>query len=72
MPERLAVLQFTKKENTMDKNTARELLVRVLDDMEKKALEMKIQGVGVACFLDEGCEVDWIGGKGGLLGEGYF
>ena len=45
----------------MDKNIARELLVRVLDDMEAKALEMKIQGVGVACFLDAGSEVDWIG-----------
>lgn len=45
----------------MDKNTARELLVRVLDDMEAKALEMKIQGVGVACFLDKNSEVDWIG-----------
>ncbi len=45
----------------MDKNTARELLVRVLDDMEAKALEMKIQGVGVACFLDESSKFDWIG-----------
>lgn len=45
----------------MKKTTARDLLVRVLDDMEKKALEMKIQGVGVACFLDKDSEVDWIG-----------
>ena len=45
----------------MNKNTARDLLVRVLDDMEAKALEMKIQGVGVACFLDKDSEVDWIG-----------
>ncbi len=45
----------------MDKNTARNILVRVLDDMEKKALEMKVQGVGVACFLDSQSEVDWIG-----------
>ncbi len=45
----------------MDKTSARELLVRVLDDMEAKALEMKIQGVGVACFLDKSSEVDWIG-----------
>lgn len=45
----------------MNKNTAREVLVKVLDDMEAKALEMKIQGVGVACFLDIDSEVDWIG-----------
>ncbi len=45
----------------MNKNTARELLARVLDDMEAKALEMKIQGVGVVCFLDKSSEVDWIG-----------
>ncbi|MBQ3027475.1 MAG: hypothetical protein IJD26_00215, partial [Lachnospiraceae bacterium] len=45
----------------MNKNEARDLLVRVLDDMEKKALEMKIQGVGVACFLDKSSKVDWIG-----------
>ncbi len=45
----------------MDKNTARGLLVRVLDDMEQKAIDMKIQGVGVACFLDKSSEVDWIG-----------
>ena len=45
----------------MDKTSARELLVRVLDDMEAKALEMKIQGVGVACFLDKSSAADWIG-----------
>lgn len=45
----------------MDKNKVRALLVRVLDDMEKKALGMKVQGVGVACFLDEQSRVDWIG-----------
>lgn len=45
----------------MDKNIARNLLVSVLDDMEKKALEMKVQGVGVACFLDDKSAVDWIG-----------
>ncbi len=46
----------------MDKNVARNILVTVLDDMEKKALEMKVQGVGVACFLDASIsEVDWIG-----------
>lgn len=45
----------------MNKNIARELLVNALDDMEAKALEMKIQGVGVACFLDKNSEVDWIG-----------
>ena len=45
----------------MNKNTARELLVKALDDMEAKVLEMKIQGVGVACFLDKSSEVDWIG-----------
>jgi len=45
----------------MNKTTARDLLVRVLDDMEKLALRMKIQGVGVACFLDASSEVDWIG-----------
>ena len=45
----------------MNKNIARELLVKALDDMEAKALEMKIQGVGVACFLDKNSEVDWIG-----------
>ena len=46
----------------MDKNTARDILVKALDDMEQKALQMKIQGVGVACFLDTTqSEVDWIG-----------
>ena len=45
----------------MEKNKARDLLVQVLDDMETKALEMRIQGVGVACFLDKTSEVDWIG-----------
>lgn len=45
----------------MDKNIARNLLVKALDDMEKKALKMQVQGVGVACFLDEKSEVDWIG-----------
>lgn len=46
----------------MDKTTARSILVKVLDDMEQKALQMKIQGVGVACFLDTtSSEVDWVG-----------
>lgn len=45
----------------MNKNTAREVLVKALGDMEAKALEMKIHGVGVACFLDKDSEVDWIG-----------
>ncbi len=45
----------------MDKNIARDLLVRVLDDMEEKALAMKVQGVGVACFLDKKSQIDWIG-----------
>lgn len=45
----------------MEKSIARNLLVKSLDDMEKKALKMKVQGVGVACFLDEKSEVDWIG-----------
>lgn len=46
----------------MDKNTARDILVKALDDMEQKALQMKVQGVGVACFLDTAqSEVDWIG-----------
>lgn len=46
----------------MDKTTARNLLVMALDDMEQKALQMKVQGVGVACFLDTAqSDVDWIG-----------
>lgn len=45
----------------MDKNIARDLLVRALDDMEEKALAMKAQGVGVACFLDKKSQIDWIG-----------
>ena len=45
----------------MDKNAARELLVKALDDMEIKATELSTQGVGVACFLDANSEVDWIG-----------
>ena len=45
----------------MDKSIARNVLISVLDDMEKKALEMKVQGVGVACFLDKKSQVDWIG-----------
>ncbi len=45
----------------MEKQIARNLLIQVLDDMEQKALEMKVQGVGVACFLDDASKVDWIG-----------
>ncbi len=45
----------------MNKSTVRNVLISVLDDMEKKALEMNVQGVGVACFLDKESEVDWIG-----------
>lgn len=51
-----------RKVQTMDKTTARDILIAALDDMEQKALQMKIQGVGVACFLDTTqSEVDWIG-----------
>lgn len=40
----------------------RDKIVMVLDEMEQKALQMKVQGVGVACFLDTTqSEVDWIG-----------
>ena len=29
--------------------------------MKNKADEMKVMGVGVACFLDAGEKIDWIG-----------
>lgn len=45
----------------MDKQHVRNILVEVLDDMEKKALDMGIQGVAVAAFLDAEDTVDWIG-----------
>lgn len=45
----------------MDKTVAREWLVKALDDMDNKAIELQTQGVGVACFLDANSEVDWIG-----------
>lgn len=45
----------------MENSMARNLLVKVLEDMEKKALEMNVQGVAVACFLGEKSDVDWIG-----------
>lgn len=52
----------SKEGKGMNNNTARDILVKALDDMEQKALQMKVQGVGVACFLDTAqSEVDWIG-----------
>ena len=46
----------------MNNTTARDILIKVLNDMEQKALQMKIQGVGVACFLDTTqSDIDWIG-----------
>ena len=43
----------------MNKNTARELLVKALDDMEAKALEMKIRYIPMSI-------------EGGLSVERYF
>lgn len=45
----------------MDKMIVREALIKSLDDMESRAKEMGIQGVGVASFLDAEDTVDWIG-----------
>lgn len=39
----------------------REAVVKVLDDMKDKAVEMGIEGVAVASVLGEGETVDWIG-----------
>ena len=45
----------------MTKERVRECLIKALDEMEKKAKEMKIQGVGVGSVLNQGESVDWIG-----------
>ncbi|MBO4807717.1 MAG: hypothetical protein J5537_01655 [Lachnospiraceae bacterium] len=36
-------------------------LVKTLEEMKDKAIEMKIQGVAVASILNKGETVDWIG-----------
>ena len=36
-------------------------LVEALEEMKKKALDMKIRGVGVAAVLNKNESVDWIG-----------
>lgn len=45
----------------MDSNTIRTNLTFSLDEMYKKAKEMNIRGVAVACFLDKDSTYDWIG-----------
>lgn len=45
----------------MEKEIIRENLAKALDAMKDKAVEMGIQGVTTAAFLDAGESVDWIG-----------
>ena len=45
----------------MTNDRLRELLVISLEDMKKKAEEMKIRGVAVASVLNKGETTDWIG-----------
>lgn len=45
----------------MTDNELRSALVSVLEDMKSMALDMGIQGVGVASVLNRGEDTDWIG-----------
>lgn len=45
----------------MSNDELREHLIKALEEMKKKALDMKIQGVGVAAILNKDESVDWIG-----------
>lgn len=58
---RLGFDEIIKEEKTMTKERVRECLIKALEEMEKKAKAMKIQGVGVGSVLNKGESVDWIG-----------
>lgn len=45
----------------MEKKEIREMLAKALDAMKAKAVEMGIEGVATASFLDNGKEYDWVG-----------
>ena len=45
----------------MKNEELRSSLVKVLEDMKDKAVEMGIQGVAVASLLDKDATIDWIG-----------
>lgn len=45
----------------MTNDELRSALVSALEDMKTKALDMGIQGVGVASILNRGEDTDWIG-----------
>ena len=45
----------------MTNENLREAIVKSLEEMKNKALEMKIQGVATAAVLNKGETVDWIG-----------
>ncbi len=53
--------ESTKANENMTNEQLRENLVKALDDMKAKAIEMGIQGVATASFLNKGEDVDWIG-----------
>ncbi len=55
----------------MEEKTVREKLLVTLGEMKKKAENMKINGVAVACFLDAAETVDWIG-EMKVVGHPYF
>ena len=45
----------------MTNENLREAIIKALEEMKNKALEMKIQGVATAAVLNQGETVDWIG-----------
>ena len=45
----------------MNNDELRGYLIEALEEMKNKALDMKIQGVGVAAILNKDESVDWIG-----------
>ena len=45
----------------MTKDELRANIVKTLEDMKQKAIDMGIQGVAAAAVLDKGETVDWIG-----------
>ncbi len=51
----------TKTEKNMTNGELREKIVKALDDMKAKAMEMGIQGVATASVLNQGETDDWIG-----------
>ena len=52
---------LTKSNKNMTNVELREKLVKALDDMKSKAIEMGIQGVATASVLNNGETDDWIG-----------